>query len=203
MESAELAQRYFPDATRPRDADGWWSTKPCPVEHENPETDNLTFRDGDKAIMLKCFKGCSREDIIEALGLAKEDLLLDALTLDELAYMKGFESDYLRGLGVEDIPGAVKIGYRNRDGSPAARSQIRDKSEQRFRWNNERGKTGPYGLWRLDAATAQGRLFIVEGASDCWAGWLHGLPILGLPGATQSKMLPVKDLADVPVIFIV
>jgi hypothetical protein len=152
---------------------------------------------------VKCFKGCTREQIIEALGLAKEDLWLNALTVAELARMKGFTPEYLINLGVWDIPGAVQINYKNRDGSPAGRHQVRRKGDPRFVWTDGKAPTEAYGLWRLDEARAQDRLFFVEGASDVWAGWLHGLPMLGLPGSSQAEKIKAKDLKDIGALYIV
>src|SRR6185369_9562485 len=40
---------------------------------------SLTFKDGDKGVLLKCFAGCRLEEICQALSLRPSDLFFDAL----------------------------------------------------------------------------------------------------------------------------
>src|SRR5262249_23842808 len=61
----------------------------------------------------------------------------------------------------------------------------------------------PYGLWRLNEAQKVGRLFIVEGESDCWTLWLHGEPALGIPGNTSANVLLAEHLEQVDEVYIV
>jgi hypothetical protein len=39
-----------------------------------------------------------------------------------------------------------------------------------------------YGSWRTQAAREFEHAYIVEGETDAWTIWHHGLPCLGLPG---------------------
>ncbi|GAH15238.1 unnamed protein product, partial [marine sediment metagenome] len=44
-----------------------------------------------------------------------------------------------------------------------------------------------YGLDRLESFKKDGWVLLVEGESDCWTAWYHGIPALGLPGKTHWK----------------
>jgi hypothetical protein len=57
----------------------------------------------------------------------------------------------------------------------------------------------PYGLWRLrrDLERTRGELFICEGESDCWTFWFLNHAALGLPGASNAKLLQRKHLYGV------
>src|SRR5262249_19588816 len=59
-----------------------------------------------------------------------------------------------------------------------------------------------YGQWRLDRATKAGFVILVEGESDCWALWHHGLPALGLPGASTVKTLVREHVEVVQTIYV-
>src|SRR5437773_11845682 len=183
MDSKELSYR-IKDAEEPTSEGSPWKGL-CPTgKHEHPTVGEFDWRDGNIKILLKCWKGCPDEKILEALGLSNDELYFDHLSLAALAGEKKLSVDYLTTeLGVTQVGKLVRIEYRNMDGCVGERHQLRHKGRPKFTWTKGTGKTCPYGLWRLDEARAQGRLFIVEGPSDCWAGWFHGLPMLGLPGA--------------------
>ena len=56
----------------------------------------------------------------------------------------------------------------------------------RFRWKSG-SKPCLYGLHRLAEAQAAGYVVLVEGESDCHTLWFHGIPALGIPGATNWR----------------
>jgi hypothetical protein len=120
------------------------------------------------------------------------------LSVAALAAAKRLDPDWLRGeLGVEDLPGGgVAIPYYDETGAEL--------------FSRERGRPGgprfrqpagvplrPYGLWRLDGARREGRVFLAEGESDAWALWSAGLPALAVPGAGACGCLTAEDLCGV------
>lgn len=114
------------------------------------------------------------------------------LTVQELAAYKHLPETFLRSLGVKEFAGGVVIPYFTA-GKKAARARLRHslRGKKRFTWGRKEfdGKTFqivPYGVWK---ATGGAVLFIVEGETDCWAGWHHGINVLGLPGAENVKCL--------------
>ena len=56
----------------------------------------------------------------------------------------------------------------------------------RFRWQTG-SKPQLYGLNRLQEAREAGSVVLVEGESDCLTLWHHGIPAIGLPGATNWR----------------
>jgi hypothetical protein len=124
-------------------------------------------------------------------------LLGRPLTLTSLAHAKGFAPEYLASLGVReagDQYGAhLLIPYKDADGRTVrTRKRVSLYGEPRFFWVKDRTtkEVLAYGQERLGEARRLGYLIVVEGESDVWAGWLHGLPVLGLPGAnTYGKLL--------------
>jgi hypothetical protein len=75
MRAAELAER-IPGAKL--FGEKW---KGCCPAHQDLRP-SLTFKDGDKCILMKCFAGCALDEICQALGLRPSDLFFDALDSD-------------------------------------------------------------------------------------------------------------------------
>lgn len=114
------------------------------------------------------------------------------ITLQQLAEAKGLPAEFLRELGCHDdmhrgLP-AVAIPYRDEDGEiKFERKRLTlDPHGQRFHQPAGVGiGTGfiPYGLWLLPQIKKAGRVLFVEGESDCWTAWYHGMwPVQGIPG---------------------
>jgi hypothetical protein len=59
-----------------------------------------------------------------------------------------------------------------------------------------------YGLWKVHEAHQAGFLILVEGESDCWALWHHGLPALGLPGCGTARTLTADTLSGVETVYV-
>lgn len=139
--------------------------------------------------------GCAACGFTEPLGTLAEVLGVElpktsggtGLTLVEYAERKGLSLDGLYKAGVEEREGKygdplVAIPYRRADGSV-----IRTKCRTRKGtfWLNDGEGTPLYGQDVLASMT--GPVLIVEGESDCHAGWQRGLCVVGLPGASQWK----------------
>lgn len=59
-----------------------------------------------------------------------------------------------------------------------------------------------YGQNRLDRAARAGYLILVEGESDYWVCWHHGLPALGLPGSSTAKALEREHVEAVEKVYV-
>ena len=115
-----------------------------------------------------------------------------AYTVDEYAKSKRLPADFLRDLGLKDSRVSsgcrVMIPYLSETGElVASRYRNGPGSQIRFTW--QRGaKAMLYGLWRLKEFKAQGsEIVLVEGESDTHTLWYHGIPALGIPGASTFK----------------
>lgn len=128
--------------------------------------------------------------LAEVLGVALPVETSNAgLTVAEYAERKGLALATLTAAGVEDRIGkfgqsVVAIPYRD-----AAQGVIRTKCRTRKGtfWLNDGEGTPLYGQDVL-AAHPTAPVVIVEGESDCHAGWQRGLCVVGLPGASQWKL---------------
>jgi hypothetical protein len=58
---------------------GRWSAR-CPAHADR--SPSLTIAEGDKGVLVKCWAGCSLEEITGALGITISDLFFDALSSD-------------------------------------------------------------------------------------------------------------------------
>jgi hypothetical protein len=106
--------------------------------------------------------------------------------LATLAEAKCLPIDFLKSLGASDFrysgQPAVRIPYYLEDGTEsAARFRLALSGDSRFKWRKG-SHVMPYGLNKLGQIRKDGWVLIVEGESDCWTAWLHGIPALGTPG---------------------
>jgi putative DNA primase/helicase len=121
-----------------------------------------------------------------------------------LAEAKRLPVAFLRELGLHDLPrGGVGIPYYDPSGEEiAVKKRAALKARDGSYWS--KGKPlAAYGQWRLDAAAKTGFLIIAEGESDCWALWYHGLPALGLPGASALKTLLREHVEAVAKVYVI
>ncbi|HEV2491967.1 MAG TPA: hypothetical protein VG204_02725 [Terriglobia bacterium] len=128
------------------------------------------------------------------------------LTLAHYAAAKKLPVSFLKSLGLTDIyfdgRPAVRIPYLGVEGFDAAvQFRLSMDGEDRFRW-----KTGSkpclYGLWKLEEARAAGYICLVEGSSDSHTLWQHGIPALGLPGATTWREEWSNHLRGIETIYV-
>jgi hypothetical protein len=132
------------------------------------------------------------------------------LTLRQYAEAKKLPLGFLEGVGLSDVElgsPVVRIRYADVDGNEAAvRFRLRlekdSNGDGRFRWRKG-SHAMPYGLERLAEARTADYLALVEGESDCHTLWHHGVPALGVPGATTWQEAWATHLADIATIFVV
>jgi hypothetical protein len=210
-------------------AAGWVAR--CPAHEDHRPSLSIAQRDG--RILVKCHAGCLTESIVQALGLNLADLFVEPLhrdgqqrtgvirpettstlqpppgcTLARYAAAKRFPLEFLRQLGLADTSyngrAAVRIPYLDSEGFEAAvRYRLALEGNDRFRWKAG-AKPCLYGLWRLKPAGVPPQaMVLVEGESDAQTLWKHGVPALGLPGATSWRETWAESFAGVPVIYVV
>src|SRR5262249_54563440 len=110
------------------------------------------------------------------------------LMVAALADAKQLPAEFLAGLGLSDLPkGGVGIPYYDATGAEiAVKRRTALKAGDGSYW--PKGKPlAAYGSWRIDRTNKAGFLILVEGESDCWTLWHHGLPALGIPGESAVK----------------
>lgn len=127
------------------------------------------------------------------------------LTLAELAEAKQLPIDFLKGLGLADqkVKGQSRVvmPYMNEAGEVVAlRYRLSLSGAPRFIWRKG-DRVMLYGLWKLAEIRRAGWCFLVEGESDFWTAWLHGLPALGLPGKSTFQPQWAEYLAGLRVVL--
>jgi putative DNA primase/helicase len=187
-----------------RRGDGGYMAR-CPAHEDS--TPSLSIGQGDDGrILLKCFAGCTAEQIVKALGLTLRELMPErgvnglALTLAVLAAAKGLPVDFLRQLGLHDDGRGVAMPYYDRAGAVvyekrrshvvAGKGSYLPKGEHPMPYGRERKRSGP-------------DLVTVEGESDCWTLWHHGYDALGLPGTETTKCLEAEDVDGALRVYVV
>jgi hypothetical protein len=157
------------------------------VDREQAETDVKSIDRGGAEI--KSF-ACENPDISAAGGQ-------NGVTVAELAASKALPYEFLRAnfwLMDDGRRDAVTIPYRGSDRHTFYyRSRIKLAGDRHTIQPRGVGLRS-YGLWRLAEFRAGGRLILVEGESDVWTGWFHGLPVLGVPGANAARACLTQTL---------
>jgi hypothetical protein len=215
--AAEFAQRLSANGSG-----GHWKAK-CPA-HQDVEP-SLAITEGDDGrVLLKCFAGCLVEDIVRSMGLTMASLFSEGgypehlrlvssntrtvgLTLDAYAKAKRLPISYLQSLGLTDLNylgmPSVRIPYRDPHGEEiSVQFRLALDGGDRFRWKKG-SKPVLYGLWLLPVAKQNDSITLVEGASDVQTLAYHGIPALGLPGASTWKSDWDSHLEDFPTIYVV
>lgn len=121
-------------------------------------------------------------------------------TVALLAQEKLLSEQFLIGLGLVDSPRGVLIPY-----GPGVRTRLRLtlNGPSRFQWERGDDPIVAYGPGVDGAITGGEELVVVEGESDCWTLWLHGVPAIGLPGARQADKLEARQLLAVRRVYVV
>ncbi|MEX1172884.1 MAG: hypothetical protein WEG56_09760, partial [Chloroflexota bacterium] len=192
---------------------GWVAR--CPAHEDRKPSLSIAVA-ADGGVLLHCFVGCSRALIVSALGLHERDLqpprpaapvlrgigsadritagpdptgndMGGGLTLADLAAAKHLPAEFLRSLGCATDRGpSVRVPYHDIDGNLVRVRTRLAMTGDRFRWRKG-DRPLPYGLWRLAEARTAGWLLLVEGETDCWTLWYHGIPALGIPGKSTWR----------------
>lgn len=186
---------------------GWTALCPGHKDHQN----SLSIAIGeDGQWLLKCHAGCELADITAAIGMGVADLFAEGkrkngvsptypsgnsatvqqsgLTLAAYAEAKRLPVEFLQRISLSDMTyagqSAVRIPYIGTGGELLA-SRFRIALEgDRFRWKAG-SKPCIYGQNRIEEARKRQSVVLVEGESDCHTLWHHGIPALGLPGASS------------------
>jgi hypothetical protein len=202
--------------------EGW--TAKCPAHKDKQNSLSVHHRDGKW--LLNCHAGCDCEKIIAAIGVAAGELF-DAgngkgaghpssnratvqpsgLTLEQYAAAKALPVTFLKECGLSDsvFAGrpAVRIPYLGAGGEELATRFRIGLIGDRFRWK-ARSKPCLYGLSHIGDARAAGYVVLAEGESDVHTLWFHGIPAIGMPGATNWREdRDTKCLDGIDTIYIV
>jgi hypothetical protein len=145
----------------------------------------------------------------ETTATAQSSSKDDGCTLEQYADAKKLPVEFVRDLGLREIHYsgklALRIPYFDEQGSEGpVRFRIRlekcENADGRFKWRKG-AKPTLYGLWWLEYARKVGYAIRVEGESDCHTGWFYGLPVLGIPGASNWREEWAAYFDGIPIIY--
>lgn len=183
----------------------WTSRCPC---HDDDEPSLAIGIGNNNRVLFCCYANCRPEKIVESLGLQWSDLFEGdpPVTLEQLAYSKQLPIEWLvKNCGLHNMEnnGGVGMPYLDEQKVPLfirRRKALRAK-DGTFQ---PKGKAlQAYGQHLLPGVR-QGKksLILVEGESDCWTLWYHGMDAIGVPGAASPKVLHEKILDGIDQVYI-
>lgn len=187
----------------------------CPAHDDHWPSLNIS-QNGDR-ILLKCFAGCSIDEVCTALGIEKRDLFLSSLgmsahlhasqasprnngkdnradtcagcRLENYADAKKLPMDFLKTLGLSDVMRGENMCLR----IPYF-DESGNELAMRYRLslsgdNRFRWRKGskPFLYGLWRLDRKADSVVLVEGESDCHTLWYYGFNALGLPGASNWK----------------
>jgi hypothetical protein len=148
-----------------------------------------------------------RADIPPRKSFEHSNTSAGGLTIEQYADAKRLPVAFLQQLGLRTISytgqPAVRIPYFNSARDEAAvRFRLSLDGDNRFRWKSG-AKPIPYGLWRLDDARRAGYVMLGEGESDSQTFWHHGIPAIGIPGASTWREAWAEHFDGIAMIYVV
>lgn len=214
-EILSLLQGVKPQGGR---SDSWMALCPCPGHNggkgdSSPSFSVRAVRDDET--LVKCFTGCTWEEISAALGpigkktkslqdyndygvsvaMVCADRYLDEEFLKTTCYWENKKDDFNKPF--------ISIPYLDADGKVI--ETINRRRVSLYGKRHTMSRTGdvlqPYGLWRIKDSTKK-RIVIVEGETDCVTLWQNGYDAIGVPGASNFKCLDPKCLAEFEEVYI-
>ncbi len=116
---------------------------------------------------------------------------VNSVNTRSISEAKRLPADFLKGLGISDCKyggqPSIRIPYYSEAGEEVAvRFRLALSGDSRFKWRKG-DHAMPYGLDRLTQAKRAGWILIVEGESDAWTCWHHGIPAIGIPGKSTWR----------------
>ena len=121
-------------------------------------------------------------------------------TIEQYANEKKLPAEWLKTeWGLKDTKTSITIPYYN-EKKEVVRSRLRG-AGKKFRWGKG-NTTLLYGMHKFEEIKNKGYVVIVEGESDTQSLWLHDIPALGSPGATNFNAAWNNLLHEIPNIYI-
>ncbi|MGK4579918.1 hypothetical protein [Kitasatospora sp. HPMI-4] len=121
----------------------------------------------------------------------------DRVTVARLAEAKRLPVEALRRFGLGDSDEGVRFTYASPAGLPG-RTRLRTGMRGAGGSSWMPGDTSPVVAYStaegLGYARSAGYQIVVEGESDCWTAWQHGVPAVGIPGSDHWDALTLEHL---------
>lgn len=126
------------------------------------------------------------------------------ITVKSYGLQKRLPEEFLLGLGIRNSKNGEYISIPYYDENKrviTTRMRMHPGANPRFKWMKGSSGVKLYGTWKLQEARNAGYVVIVEGESDAQTLWLHGIPAVGIPGATTFNADYAKLILDIPKVY--
>src|SRR6266704_1327303 len=205
---------------------GDYFTACCP-SHTDQHRSLEVWEDAHGHVGVKCFAGCSYEQIVQSIGLEKADFRSNArrakqeatapIELIDLAEDKLIPPAFFISLGCYDgeeiyhtkegkpyKKKGIIIPYPTQDNKPHTRRRLRTAlvAKEGSYWSEGTEDLILFGLQRLDKAREARYIVLEEGETDWFTLQLHKIPCLGLPGADMAGLLQLDYLTDIDRVYV-
>jgi hypothetical protein len=159
---------------RPR-GPGRWSAK-CPAHDDR--SPSLSVREGERGVLLKCFSGCSLDEICRAVQIEPRELFYDARPDPRASAPRPEEVEKMTTYEVRDPSGTLIALHARRD---------LNNGDKTFTWRQPDGTPGLNGRQTADLPLYGAEIeweekslrILVEGEKAAEALWRAGFPALG------------------------
>jgi hypothetical protein len=172
----------------------------CPAHDDDNPSLTVTVRNGRLVFHCLATSRCGYQDILKALDF-KPRWCFAAVTVKRLAKAKKLPAEFLTGLGCTDWQRRVLIPYYDaRKDQVCVRRRValvKRKGQGPTTYQQTGKPLHLYGEWPDPLIPRSDEVVFVEGETDTWTLWFHGIPAYGIPGATAAKVIRKRHLKGI------
>ena len=177
----------------------------CPAHNGTKLNLKIDLKNGE--VKFNCMsRGCSRKEIVEALGLKEEKMQIveRGVSLSDVSKAKRLSVDFLTDCGWRDSKvgnrPVIRISYG--EGRGRVRNTLREKKKKYTYDMREEEKSKSIQCYKPKEFTGD-TCFIVEGETDVCTLAHHGYNALGVPGANMFGKIHHSDLEGIRKVYII
>ena len=128
------------------------------------------------------------------------------VTVEKLAEAKQLPVEALHSFGLANFEAGVRFKYRDSRGMPA-RPRLRTamRGADGSQWDST--STLPITTYSppsgVQIAVDPSEIILVEGESDCWSAWFHGVAACGIPGPEHWDKIEEGNVVGFETIYII
>jgi replicative DNA helicase len=177
----------------------------CPAHDDSTPSLSVTLKNGRLVFHCLATSGCDFTKSCKALDF-KPEWCFAPVTVKRLARAKKLPAEFLASLGCKDWHRQVVIPYYDGHGHKVCvrlRVALKKREGQETTTYQQKGKPlHIYGEWPDRLIPRSDEVVFVEGETDTWTLWLHGIPALGIPGATAAKVIEPHHLEGLKRVYV-
>jgi hypothetical protein len=177
----------------------------CPGHDDSTPSLSVTLTKNRLVFHCLATSKCGFKETLKALDF-KPQWCFAPVTVKRLAKAKKLPAEFLARLGCKDWHRQVVIPYYDGHGHKLCvrrRVALKQRKGQGPTTYQQKGRPlDAYGGWPDTLIPRSDELVFVEGETDAWTLWLHGIPALGIPGATAAKVIEPHHLNGLKRVYV-